>query len=915
MINGALVKMRDVAFVHEGHSVQTNLVTQNGQPGVLMTVLKSGSASTIDVVKRIKIALNAAKATLPPGINLEVMFDQSIFVSASVQGVVREALIAACLTALMILLFLGSWRSTIVVATSIPLSILTSIILLGALGQTINIMTLGGLALAVGILVDDATVEVENTNRNLAMGGKALTRAILDGASQIAVPTFVATLCICIVFMPVVFLTGAAKSLFTPLAMAVVFAMMSSYFWSRTIVPVMVQFFMRKDIDRIVAEESGERTHCSDAPRPDPKADDYNPNQDAPEQDPGIIYGNDDHNGAAHHGNHNGAGAHNGHHKKLTTVRNLDDLIWRIHQGFNHLFEAFRDRYCVALTWVLNNRVATTVGFLTFFLISFCLAPFIGEDFFPTVDAGQVTLHIRGVPGTRLEETAHLFHQVENEVRRVIPKNELDTVLCNIGLPTSGLNLANSNTGTIGSLDGDMMIGLKPEHGPTAEYVEKLRDDLNARFPNTSFFFEASDITTQILNFGLPAPIDIQVTGRDPGNYALAQQIERRVRAIPGAVDVHIQQVVNVPELDIDINRERAQELGLQQKDVANNLLTSLVGTGQVSPSYFLDPKTGVSYPVIAQTPQQHMNSISDLQNTPLITSAASASSSLSSPAPPVLLGNVATIKRGLGAQIINHRDVQPTFDIYANVSGRDLGGVANDINRIITQTRTRPKGTTIVMRGQVESMNSSFIGLGFGMIFAVALVYLIMVVNFQSWLDPFIIITALPGALSGILWMLYITRTTFSVPSLMGAIMSIGVATSNSILLITFANDRRELGDSAVLAAQAAGFTRLRPVLMTALALILGMLPMALGLGEGGEQNAPLGRAVIGGSTIATLTTLFFVPMVYSTLRRKRTPIDEEQVEIERFVKDEMTLRQRQLDDAEAESIRMAAQHNIQDL
>jgi multidrug efflux pump subunit AcrB len=906
-INGAIVKMRDVAFVHEGHAIQTNLVTQNGQPGVLMTVLKSGSASTIDVVARIKTALKAARATLPPGISLQVMFDQSIFVSASVQGVIKEAVIAACLTALMILLFLGSWRSTLVVATSIPLSILTSIILLGALGQTINIMTLGGLALAVGILVDDATVEIENTNRNLAMGHKTLTRAILDGAQQIAVPTFVATTCICIVFIPVVFLTGAAKSLFTPLAMAVVFAMMSSYFWSRTLVPVMVQFFMRKDVDRIVAEESGQRTHCAETPRPDPKADD-----DVSASAPAATHaatsdgvGDDPHD--------HEASEHNGHKKTAPAARGIDGIIWGIHHIFNHQFENFRDRYCGLLTWALDHRAVTSGAFITFFLLSLCLAPFIGEDFFPNVDSGQITMHIQGPPGMRLEETAHLFHRVENEVRRIIPKNELDTVLNNIGLPSSGINLAFSNSATLGTLDGDMLIGLKPEHKSTAAYIDRLRDELSAKFPEAAFFFEPADITTQILNFGLPAPIDIQVVGRSPDNYALAKQIERRVRTVPGAVDVHVHQVTNAPELDINIDRERAQALGLQQKDVVNNLLTSLVGTGQVTPSYFLDPKTGVSYSVVAQTPQRNVNSISDLENTPLIPSSTASASALTSISQPQLLGNVASIRRGQAPQIIDHYDVQPTFDIYASVSGRDLGGVAGDIDKILAGMHTRlPKGTTVVVRGQVQSMNSSFTGLGFGMIFAVVLVYLLMVVNFQSWLDPLIIITALPGALAGILWMLFVTRTTFNVPSLMGAIMSIGVATSNSILLITFANDRRAVGDSAVLAAQAAGFTRLRPVLMTALALILGMLPMALGLGEGGEQNAPLGRAVIGGSTVATFTTLFFVPVVYSILRRKRTAVDEEMVEIERFVKDEETLQRRLRDEAEAESIRMAAEQEL---
>jgi multidrug efflux pump subunit AcrB len=911
-INGAVVKMRDVAFVHEGHAVQTNLVTQNGQPGVLMTVLKSGNASTIDVVDRIKTALKAAQATVPAGVHVEQMFDQSVFVKASVQGVIKEAVVAACLTALMILLFLGSWRSTLVVATSIPLSILTSIILLGALGQTINIMTLGGLALAVGILVDDATVEVENTNRNLAMGGRTLTRAILDGANQIAVPTFVATTCICIVFVPVVFLTGAAKSLFTPLAMAVVFAMMSSYFWSRTLVPVMVQFFMRKDVDRIVAEESGERIRCPEMPNPDPKADGDHYVADASH---GADHGSEV-NGAGHETNgsaHNGHDGHDGHAKEVPLPRGIDGLIWRIHHAFNHQFESFRERYCGMLTWALNHRPFTIGVFIVFFLASFCLAPFIGEDFFPNVDAGQITMHIQGPSGMRLEETAHLFHRVENEVRRIIPKEELKNVLCNIGLPSSGINLAFSNSATLGTLDGDMMIALNEDHHSTQGYVDKLRDDLSARFPEASFFFEPADITTQILNFGLPAPIDIQVTGRDPGNVALTREIERQVRRIPGAVDVHMHQVTDAPELDIVIDRERAQALGLQQKDVVNNLLTSLVGTGQVTPSYFLDPKTGVSYSVVAQTPQRSVSSISDLQNTPIIPSSTAAGSQINSVSQPQLLGNIATIRRGAAPQIVDHYNVQPTYDVYASVSGRDLGGVASDINKILDKMHSHlPKGTTIVVRGQVQSMNSSFLGLGLGMIMAVALVYLLMVVNFQSWLDPLIIITALPGALSGILWMLFVTRTTFNVPSLMGAIMSIGVATSNSILLITFANERRHAGDSALVAAQSAGFTRLRPVLMTALALILGMLPMALGLGEGGEQNAPLGRAVIGGSTVATFSTLFFVPVVYSILRRKRTPIDEELVEIERFVKDEETLRQEQQDAAVAESLRLAERNRI---
>ncbi len=891
IINGAVVKMRDVAFVHEGHAIQTNMVTQNGQPGVLIVALKSGNASTIDVVKRLKEALIALKPTIPPGINIEMLFDQSIFVTASVQGVVREAVIAACLTALMILLFLGSWRSTLVVATSIPLSILSSLILLGALGQTINIMTLGGLALAVGILVDDATVEIENTNRNLAMGNKTRTRAILDGAQQIAGPTFVATTAICIVFIPVVFLSGAAKSLFQPLAMAVVFAMMSSYFLSRTLVPVMVQFFMRKDAERIIAEEGEEHAEfASPVDEPVTPADEKN----------------------NHHAPQNGSSPHPApapiRKKELPPLRGIEGLIWNVHHAFNHKFNQFRAVYIRALTWALHHRAVTVVLFVLLFVVSGCLLPFIGEDFFPTVDAGQIALHVQAAPGTRLEETAHLFYQVREKIHSVIPQKEIRTVLSNIGLPLGGVNLAFSNSPTIGSLDGDILIDLKPNHSPTADYIEKLRDLLNKSFPNATFYFVPADITTQILNFGLPAPIDIQVVGRDPSNFAVTQEIARRVKLIPGAVDVHVHQVTTVPQLDLHIDRERAQVFGLTQKDVVGNILTSLVGTGQVTPSFFLDPKNGVSYSVQVQTPQRSINSIDALQNTPIIPSTQAGATSLSSAAPTQLLGNIATVSRSVGPQIVNHYNVQPTFDVYASASGRDLGGVSRDINKILAQMqKTIPKSTTVVVRGQVQSMNSSFLGLGLGMIFAVVLVYLLMVVTFQSWLDPFIIITALPGALSGILWMLFVTQTTFNVPSLMGAIMSIGVATSNSILLITFANERRLAGDTALHSAIAAGYTRLRPVLMTAFALILGMLPMALGLGEGGEQNAPLGRAVIGGSTLATFTTLIFVPLIYSILRSRETPVDEEQVEIDRYIKDQETQRQKHLDDAEAESLHQA--------
>ena len=797
-VNGAMVYIRDVANVHDGFAVQNNIVNQNGKRAALLTILKTGDASTLTVVDRIKEALPKVKLTLPPALNLQMMFDQSVFVRASVTGVVREALLAACLTAAMILLFLGSWRSTLIVAISIPLSILTSIIVLGAIGQTLNVMTLGGLALAVGILVDDATVEIENVHRNMGLG-KPLTRAILDGAQQIAAPTFVSTLSICIVFVPVVFLSGAAKSLFTPLAMAVVFAMLASYLLSRTLVPVMVKLMLRSEMH---------------------------------------LYQS---------------------HGHVVTK----DPIWKVHEKFNAVFERLRDSYTGLLEWALRHRMITAALFGLFFAGSFLLLPMIGQDFFPSVDAGQFRLHVRAPAGTRIEETERLFHAVENEIRHVIPAKELNMTLDNIGLPVGGVNLAFSDNASIGPADGEILVSLKEEHAPTPEYVHKLRKQLHEKFPQLVFFFQPADIVSQILNFGLPAPIDIQVVGRDKGNYAIATQIADKLKSVPGAVDVHVHQVLNAPELHVKVDRERAEVLGLTQRDVANNMLISLTSSGQTSPNYWLDPKNGVSYLVAAQTPQYKVHSIDELQNTPILGST---------PGTPQLLNNVATVERGKAAQVINHYNVQPVFDIYANVQGRDLGGVSRDVDKILAGINPHlPRGTTTIVRGQVQSMNSSFLGLGLGLIFAILLVYLLMVVNFQSWLDPFIIITALPGALSGIMWILFITQTTFSVPSLMGAIMCIGVATANSILLVTFANERRQEGDDAFTAALTAGFTRLRPVLMTALAMIIGMLPMALGLGEGGEQNAPLGRAVIGGLACATITTLFFVPVVYSVLRRRQ--------------------------------------------
>ncbi len=801
-VNGAMVYVRDVAQVHDGFAVQTNIVHIDGRRSALLTVLKNGDASTLSVVERVKQALPKIQLTLPKELNISPLFDQSLFVRAAVSGVVREAAIAACLTAAMILLFLGSWRSTLIVAISIPLSILSSICIMGFLGQTLNVMTLGGLALAVGILVDDATVEIENIHRNMHEG-KPLKQAILDGAAQIATPTLVATLSICIVFISVVFLTGPAKFLFTPLAMAVVFAMMSSYLLSRTLVPVMALLMLRKEAH---------------------------------------LYQN-----------------------------HTEDLqsgwFWSLHKSFNARFERFGDSYGQVLKGMLYSRRRTILTFGAFFLASLFLIPFIGRDFFPTVDAGQIRLHMRAPAGTRVEDTAHLFSKVEDSIKDIIPKSDLGMILDNIGLPVSGINLAFTDSATIGQADGEILVSLKEGHRPTPEYVEQMRSRLHAEFPSVTFFFQPADIVSQILNFGLPSPIDIQIVGRSPQNFGVAKAIAAQVKNIPGAADVHVHQVLDTPAIQVNVDRDRAQQLGLTQRDVASNMLLSLSGSGQTSPNYWLDPKNGVNYSVAVQTPQHELDSMSALGNTPINAVGQ----------PGQLLQNVATMSRGLSPQNITHYNVQPTYDVYVNVSGRDLGGVTNDVQSVLDKMEKKlPKGTTVVVRGQSESMNSSFVGLGTGILFAIVLVYLLMVVNFQTWIDPLIIITALPGAMSGILWMLYLTSTRFSVPSLMGTIMCIGVATANSILVVTFANDRRAFGDNALEAAFAAGRTRLRPVLMTALAMIIGMLPMALGLGEGGEQNAPLGRAVIGGLLVATFTTLFFVPTIYSVLRRAQ-PMPED--------------------------------------
>jgi len=807
-VNGNPVYFRDIGTVRDGFQVQTNIVRINGGLASLLTVLRHGGASTLAVVQGVKDILPRIQATLPPALNITQLFDQSVFVKASVLGVVREASIAALLTALMILLFLGSWRSTLIVCISIPLSILTSLIVLGFLGQTINVMTLGGLALAVGILVDDATVEIENVHRNMGIKGKTLVRAILDGAQEIAVPAFVSTLCICIVFVPVLMLTGAAKYLFTPLAMAVAFAMLTSYLLTRTVVPTLVHYMLQTEMS-LYQDGEGADTPASRSAGP----------------------------------------------------------IWHVHQAFDRKFEKFRDGYHSLLEWVLAHRAIAGGTFLAFALASTALITVVGQNFFPYVDAGQMRLHVRTPTGTRIEEAAAIFSSIDNEIRKIVPAQELDSILDNIGLPNSGINLAFSDSITNGNGDGDILISLKPDHHSTLDYTRALRNTLTAKFPAETFFFQAADITSEILNFGMPAPVDVQVIGNSlEQNAQVAQKLQHEIAGLPGAVDVFIRQRLDYPTVDVNVDRILADEAGLTQRDVASSLLISLSASGQVAPNQWLDPQNGVNYQVAAQTPQYKIDTFDAMQRTPITAPSGRAQQ---------LLSNLARLKRNNSPEIESHYDIQPVIDVFATPDKRDLGGLATDIEQIIATMRpSLPRGTTIDLRGQVDTMRTSFTRLGLGMIFAVVLVYLVMAINFQSWLDPFIILMALPGAMAGMLWMLYLTRTTLSVPALMGAIMGIGVATANSILLVTFANDERATGKNAIESALSAGFTRIRPVTMTALAMIIGMLPMAFALGEGGEQNAPLGRAVIGGLLFATPTTLFFVPIVY-TLLRKKAPID----------------------------------------
>src|SRR2546421_147308 len=800
-VNGATIYMKDVAHVRDGFSPQTNIVLSNGQRGVLMSIYKTGTASTIDIVDRVKQMLDFNKGSIPEGMRISTFFDQSLYVRASIQGVIREAIIAACLTAVMILLFLGNWKSTLIIAISIPLSILVSILCLSALGQTINIMTLGGLALAVGILVDDATVEIENINRNLAMG-KETVQAILDGAQQIAVPAFVSTLCICIVFIPMFFLPGVAKFLFVPLAEAVIFAMLASYMWSRTIVPTLAMYLLSSEDEYHADEHAGER----------------------------------------------------------------QGFLRRYQQKFEHAFERFREGYRNALHSALESSTAFVAIFLGFCLLSTLLAFVLGRDFFPKVDAGQIRLHMRARTGLRIEETARLADQVNGVIRETIPKDELTTVLDNIGVPYSGINLTYSNAGTIGTSDAEILVQLKEVRGkPTGAYINDLREKLPQRFPGVQFFFQPADIVTQILNFGTPAPIDVEVTGMNQrGNYLVGEKLASEFRHIPGAVDVHVQQAFDNPTLFMEIDRARAQSVGMQSRDVAQNVLVSLSSSFQTAPAFWLDPKNGVEYNVAVQEPQYRVENYQALQNTPISGSAPGSR--------PQILGNLVTTSTTARPAEISHYTTQPMINIYAAVDGRDLGGVSDEVEkRVQAIEKDLPKGSHIAVRGQVQTMKNSFAGLGFGLLGAIVLVYLLIVVNFQSWLDPFIIITALPGALAGICWTLLLTHTTLNVPSLTGAIMCMGVATANSILMVSFAREQMDEGKSAIDAASEAGFVRIRPVLMTALAMIIGMVPMAVGLGEGGEQNAPLGRAVIGGLVFATFATLFFVPCVFSMIHGRR--------------------------------------------
>jgi len=844
-VNGAIVYVHDVAHVRDGNPPQTNIVRVDGRRAIMMSILKIGSSSTLGIIKGVNGVIHdpTVLGQLPRSLKITPLADQSIFVRNSIEGVVHEGIIAACLTAIMILVFLGSWRSTIVIAVSIPLSILCSIAALHALGETINIMTLGGLALAVGILVDDATVAIENINRYLEIG-KDLEQAILDGSAQIATPAFVSTLAICIVFVPIFFLTGVAHFLFVPMAEAVVFAMLASYLLSRTLVPTMAKYLLREHDDAEAARKQSSR----------------NP-------------------------------------------------FTRFQLGFEAAFERFRYAYLHLLTFCVDRSAAFIVVFLVFAAGSvLCLTPWLGQDFFPSVDSGQFILHVRARTGTRIEETAALCDHVEQTIREQIPHDELATILDNIGLPYSALNLSYSVSAPIGPSDADIQVQLNPRHHPTEAYVQRIRTALAEQYPGVTFYTVPVDIVTQILNFGVAAPIDIQIVGPNLyANHALAERMLSEVRYVPGAVDARIQQPFNYPNFTVDVDRTRAAATGLTQQNVAQSLLVALSGSFQTSPTFYLDPRNGVSYNVAVQTPQYKLDSMAKLKSLPITASATSAMGAGASQSagtrstlapgsdasaqpgaaytgapgagkPVQILGNLASFQPGAEEATVSHYDVLPVIDIYANVAGADLGSVTKRIQRIVDEHQNDlPRGSHFILRGQSQTMYTSYFGLLSGLAFSILLVYLLIVVNFQSWLDPFLIVAALPAALAGIVWLLFLTGTRLSVPALTGAIMCMGVATANSILVVSFAREQLEIlvGDART-AALNAGFVRLRPVLMTALAMIIGMIPMSLGLGEGGEQNAPLGRAVIGGLLLSTGATLFFVPVFFSVVhdwleRRRR--------------------------------------------
>ncbi len=796
-VNGAMVYIRDVADVRDGNPPQTNIVHVDGNRSVLMMVLKAGAISTLDIIAGIKQKVIDIKDQLPATLKIGFVGDQSVFVRGAIGGVANEGVIAACLTSLMILLFLGSWRSTVIIAVSIPLSIMGAIVMLSAIGETLNIMTLGGLALAVGILVDDATVTIENINYHLEQG-KPVTQSILDGANQIVTPAFVSLLCICIVFVPMFFLTGVARFLFVPMALAVMFAMTWSFILSRTLVPTMANYLLKPHV------------HHEEGP--------------PPTRNPLVMF----------------------------------------QRGFEARFERLRQGYRGLLSMALAHRPSFVTGFLAFVAVSFLLVPFLGRNFFPAVDAGNILMHVRTQIGTRVEETAGQLADVQKAIRKIIPPQEIETVTDNIGMPISGINMTYNNTGVIGPQDGDIQIKLKEDHRPTAEHVQALRERLPQLFPGMTFAFLPADIVSQILNFGAPAPIDLQVRGANlDANFAYANKLLGRIRRIPGVADARIQQSPSAPTFNIDVDRTRAQYVGLTERDVTNSLVVNLAGSAQVAPTYYLNPDNGVSYSIVMQTPQYQIDSLSALQALPI-----TATGNPQSP----ILGGIADVKRTTSSAVVSQYDIQSMVQIFATPQGRDLGAVSDDIRKLMAETASDvPKGSSVVLLGQVQTMNSAFSGLLFGLLAAAVLIYLLIVVNFQSWSDPFVIITALPAALAGIVWMLFTTQTTLSVPALTGAIMCMGVATANSVLVISFARERyEELGDP-VMAALEAGFVRFRPVLMTALAMIIGMTPMALGLGEGGEQNAPLGRAVIGGLIFATTATLMFVPVVFSMVHKKQ--------------------------------------------